>query len=69
LRGGVDYDLSKQTNLNTSASWGSDINVNQQVTHECDKNWTVSATQTFDQELLKTKQGAYHIGFGVTYKL
>jgi hypothetical protein len=69
LRGGVDYDLSDRTNTNISASWGSDVNVNQQVSHQCNANWTVTATQTFDQELLGTAQGAYHVGFGVTYKL
>jgi hypothetical protein len=69
LRGGVDYSLSDQTSLTAAASWGKDVNVNQTVEHKCDKNWTVSATQSFDQELVGTKQGAYHIGFAATYKL
>ena len=69
LRGGVDYDLSDQTSLTAAVSAGKDINVNQTVSHKCNKNWTVSATQSYDQDLNKTKQGAYHIGFSVTYKL
>lgn len=69
LRGGVSYDLSDATSLDVSGSWGGDVNVSQTVSHKCDKNWTVSATQTYDQENLKRSQGAYHIGFGLTYKL
>ena len=69
LRGGVEYDLSDATSLSAAASWGKDVNVNQTVEHKCDKNWTVSAAQSFDQELLGTNEGAYNISFGVTYKL
>ena len=69
LRGGVSYDLSDATSLDVSGSWGEGINVSQTVSHKCDKNWTVAATQTYDQENLRKSQGAYHIGFGLTYKL
>ena len=67
LRGGVDYELSDQTSLTAAASWGKDIDINQTVEHKCDKNWTVSATQSFNQDLTGTKQGPYNIRFGVTY--
>jgi hypothetical protein len=69
VRGGVQYDLSEQTSVEAAASWDTGVAVNQTVTHECDKHWTVSATQTFDSELLGSKQGAYNMSFGVTYKL
>ena len=69
IRGGVDYELSDATSLQAAVSVSKDVNVNQTVEHQCDKNWTVSATQSFDQELVGTKQGAYHIGFAATYKL
>ena len=69
VRGGVEYDLSDATSLEAAGKWGKDVEFEQTVTHQCDKNWTVSATQSFDSGLLGTKQGSYSIGFGVTYKL
>ena len=69
VRGGVQYELSDATSLEAAASWDTGVAVNQTVEHQCDKNWTVSATQTFDSELIGTKQGAYNVSFGVTYKL
>lgn len=69
LRGGVSYDLSDATSLDVSGSWGDDVDVAQTVSHKCDKNWTVSATQSYNKEMLKKSQGAYHIGFRLAYKL
>jgi len=55
--------------MEVNGSWGADINVSQTVEHTLDKNWGVKITQTYDQENLGKAQGAYHIGFNVTYKL
>jgi len=43
--------------------------VSQTVTHQCDKNWTVKATQDFDSSKIGTEQTGYNLHFGVTYKL
>jgi len=69
LRGGVAYNLSGKTDLEAAASWDSNITVSQTVTHQCDKNWTVKATQDFDSSKIGTEQTGYNLHFGVTYKL
>lgn len=69
VRFGVEYDLSDATTLEGSGKLSDQIEFEQTVTHQCNSNWTVSATQGFDSGRLGTTQGAYSLGFGVTYKL
>ena len=47
LRAGVAYELSDQTELSASGSWSEDYEVGMKVEHKVDKNWTISASQSF----------------------
>merc|ERR1712156_1351076 len=47
---GVAYELSDQTELSASGSWGKDYEVGMEVEHKVDKNWTISASQSFSSE-------------------
>jgi hypothetical protein len=69
MRGGVEYYLSDQTRVTASGSWDDSYYIEQEVEHEIDSHWTVSATQAFDSSVLQTKQSPYHIGFAAAYKL
>ena len=69
LRGGVEYELSGQTNVQVSGSWDKNWTLNQEVTHKIDSHWTVSCTQSFDSEQVGGKNSPYHIGFAAAYKL
>lgn len=65
---GVEYELSKQTSFAASATFGSDIDIENEVEHQVDDHWTVSAKQTFCSS---AEHGCspYHIGFTASYKL
>ena len=72
LKAGVAYELSEQTELSASGKWGKDYEVGMEVEHKVDKNWTISAAQSFNSELIGAASKApqpYHIGFTATYKL
>jgi len=72
LKAGVAYELSDQTELSASGKWGEDYEVGMEVEHKVDKNWTISAAQSFNSGLLGAAAKApqpYHIGFTATYKL
>lgn len=69
LRGGVEYTLSDQTQLNASGEWGESYSVQQEVEHKVDSHWTVAATQSFDSARVGGKVSPYHIGFSASYKL
>ena len=67
--GGGEYELSKATTLGYTWTAAEHISYNQSVSHKLENNWTVSVNQAYDGKRLGTKQPAYDIGFGVTYKL
>jgi len=69
IRGGVNYELSDQTEVGAAASFGETYSVGMDVEHKVDKHWTVSASQSFDSERVGKPYGPYHIGFAASYKL
>ena len=69
MRGGVEYELSDSSSLECGWSVGEKYSVGMEGTHQINKNLSVSATQSFDQENCGKNQPAYHIGFGAVYKL
>ena len=69
LRAGVSYELSDQTELSAAGNWGEHYDIGMDVEHKVDKNWTVTASQSFSSENLGSAQGPYHIGFTASYKL
>jgi len=68
LLGGVEYELSDKTSLSASGIWAGDYEVESEVEHKVDNNWTVSAKQSFSSEPV-TGISPYHIGFSASYKL
>lgn len=67
--GGGEYDLSQSTGLGYTWTAGEHWMYNQTVSHKVDDHWKVECNQAFDAERLSTKQPAYDIGFGVSYKI
>lgn len=68
LLGGVEYELSDKTTLAASGIWEGDYEVESEVEHKVDNNWTVSAKQSFSSSAA-TGVSPYHIGFSASYKL
>lgn len=65
---GVEYELSDKTNMSATLQAEADYNVELNVEHQLDSNWTVSANQSFDSSRVE-KGSPYHIGFTAAYKL
>lgn len=66
---GADWDLSDVTQVSASVDLKDDYSVANEISHAYDKNWTLSATQSFDNSNVGSKVPAYHFGFGASYKL
>jgi len=66
---GGDWDLSDATQVSASVEIKDDYSMANEISHAYDKNWTLNATQSFDNSKVGSKVPAYHFGFGASYKL
>jgi hypothetical protein len=65
IRGGVSYELSDQTTVDSSFGFGANWQVGMEVEHNIDSHWTVKASQSFESDAATP----YHVGFTAAYKL
>lgn len=67
---GGKWAMSDKSTLNYMVEFGADAHAQAKFAHKVDKNWTVTAAQSFNCEHAgKKERKAYHLGFDVAYTL